>query len=180
MNVNDILNKALKLLGITDVTVAQGNTDPRLLTLVNALGVTYMQLVTEYAPIEKEAVVTVVNGTYALSALGETVFDVVRLKNDSGEEVRCRLRGNTLYAEEDGRLRLTYYAIPSSYPAIGGSVTVREQITADLLARGVAAEYAMESMMYEEALLHDRKYKEGLRNVLSPHRSVRVDCKRWI
>ena len=180
MNVNDILNKALKLLGIGDLTVSAGNTDPRLTVLVNALGVTYMQLVTEYAPLEKEETITISDGAGALSALTSTVFDVVRLTDEGGEEVKCRIRGGDLLEEKDGTFRLTYYYLPSSYPAVGGTLTVKQQITEDLLARGVAAEYALESMLYEEALLHDKKYKEGLQNVLSVHKSVRMSGKRWI
>ena len=180
MNVNDILNKALKLLGIDNLTVSAQSSDPRLAKLLNALGVTYMQLVTEYAPIEKEESVTVVSGEYSLSGLTAAVFDVVRLTDEQGNGVKCRIRGGKLYAEKDGTHRLLYYSLPNSYPTIGGTVTVREQITTDLLARGVAAEYALESMMYEEALLHERKYKEGLSNVLSAHKSFHVDCERWI
>ena len=180
MNVNDILNKALKLLGITDVTVSAGNTDPRLTKLVNVLGVTYMQLVTEYAPIEKAETVAIVGGECPLGNLSSAVFDIVRLTDADGNEVKCRIRGDKLCAEKDGSHKLLYYTLPTSYPAIGGTVTVREQITTDLLARGVAAEYALESMLYDEALLHERKYKEGLQNVLSCHRSVRIGCERWI
>jgi len=180
MNVNDILNKALKLLGIGDVTVSDESTDPRLAVLVNALGVTYMQLITEYAPLEKEESVTISHGEAAVTSLSAAVFDVVRLTDETGSEIKCRMRGGKIIADRDGTFRLTYYYLPAAYPAIGGSLEVRRQITADLLARGVAAEYALESMLYEEALLHDKKYKEGLQNVLSVHRSVRVDGKRWI
>jgi len=180
MNVNDILNKALKLLGITDLEVSASSSDARLARLVNALGVTYMQLITEYAPLEKEESVTVTNGEYSLSGLSAAVFDVVRLTDADGDAVKCRIRGGKLYAEKDGNYKLLYYSLPASYPAINGTVTVREQITVDLLARGVAAEYALESMMYEEALLHERKYKEGLSNVLSEHKSARIGFTRWI
>jgi len=180
MNVNDILNKALKLLGITDVTVSQNSTDQRLARLVNALGVAYMQLITEYAPLEKQESITVTSGEYTLSSLGETLFDVVRLTDADGVEVKCRIRGGKLYTDKDGQYTLLYYGIPSSYPAIGGTVTVRPQITLDLLARGVAAEYALESLLYEEAVTHERKYKEGLLNVLSDHKRLRLDAKRWI
>ena len=97
MNVNDILNKALSLIGATDVVVAAGSTDPRLAKLVNALGVTYLGLITEYAPLEKEEAVTVVNGSCDLSGLSEKLYDVVRLIGETGEAVKCRLRGCSLH-----------------------------------------------------------------------------------
>ena len=179
MNVNDILNKALDLLGIRDVTVSSQSTDERLAKLVNALGVTYLQLITEYAPLEKEESVTVTGGSFDLTTLGETIFDVARLTDLSGNVVKCRMRGRTLRAE-DGRYTLRYYYLPQSYPAIGGVVTLPPQVTLPLIARGVAAEYALESLMYEESLLHDRKYKEGLMRALSPHAEKRIAVKRWI
>ena len=180
MNVNDILNKSLKLLGIEDVTVAAGNSDARLTRLVNALGVAYMQLITEYAPLEKEETVTVTSGECALSSLSATLFDVVRLKDASGKDVKCHVRGGKLLTEKDGSYRLTYYYLPSSYPAVGGTMTLPERITADLFARGVAAEYALESLLYEEAVTHERKYKEGLLNVLSCHKKLHLEARRWI
>ena len=179
MNVNDILSKALSLLGIEDLTVAANSTDSRLAKLVNALGVCYMQLITEYAPLEKEEAISVSNGSFNAATLASPIFDVARLTNEAGRAVKCRLKGSTLFAE-DGNYKLRYYYLPSSYPAIGGSVEVPTQITLPLLARGVAAEYALESMLYEESLLHERKYKEGLRSVLSPHGERQVTMGRWI
>ena len=180
MNVNDILNKALSMLGIGDVTVSGESTDPRLAKLVNALGVAYMQLITEYAPLEKEESVVIANGECSLSSLGAKLFDAVRLTDGDGRQVKCRVRGGKLLADEDGTYMLDYYYIPSSYPVIGGTIEVREQITTELIARGVAAEYALESLLYEEAITHERKYKEGLLNVLSQHKAVRVATPRWV
>ena len=179
MNVNEIMNKALSLLGITDLIIPAGSDDPRQTRLLNALDVTYHQLITEYAPLEKEEPVTVTGGEAELSLLSETLFDVVRLTDAAGEKGPCRLRGRTLLAA-DGTYRLTYYYLPQSAPAIGGTLTVAPQVTLTLLARGVAAEYASESMLYEEALLHERIYKEGLMRVLSPHAGKRVTVRRWI
>ena len=180
MNVNDILSKALALLGVEDVTVSAGSTDPRLARLVTALGVAYMRLITEYAPIEKEASVTVTGGSCDLSTLDQPLFDAVRLTEDGGNTaVPFRLRGRTLMAR-DGSYTLRYYALPSAYPAVGGSVEVSPKVTLDLFARGVAAEYAMASMMYEESLLHERKYKEGLMKALTPHATKTFSIKRWI
>lgn len=180
MNVNDILNKALALLGIRDCVVAAGTTDQRLLDLVTALGVSYMRLVTEYAPLEREAEVTVSDGSFDASALAEPLFDAVRLADKAGRPVPFRLRGKTLLAK-DGEYILRYYALPAAYPVIGGTVEVAPQIPLDLLARGVAAEYATAQMMYEESLLHERKYKEGLMKALSPRGTKRLpEGKRWI
>jgi len=179
MNVNEILNKALSLLGITDLTIAPGNADPRQSRLVNALGVAYQELITEYAPLEKEENVTVSGGTADLSSLSERLYDVVRLTDGSGEAVVCRLRGTTLVAK-DGNYRLRYYYLPNAVPAIGGTVETAPQVTLTLFARGVAAEYAFEAMLYEEALLQERKYKEGLMRVLTPHAAKRITVKRWI
>ncbi len=179
MNVNDILNKAVELLGITDLTVRPQSSDPRVARLVTSLGVSYMRLITEYAPLEREENVTVSGGSLDLTTLNEGVFDVVRLTDESGEKAAFRLRGRTLIAE-DGRYTIRYYALPSSYPAIGGTVEIAPQITLDLVARGVAAEYALASMMYEESLLHERKYKEGLAKALIPHAAKSIRVKRWI
>jgi len=179
MNVNDILNKALSLLGISDVTVQANSTDARLAKLVNALGVTYMQLITEYSPLEKEESITVSGGSFDLGTLTEHIFDVARLNDGEGNAVTCRKKGETLLAE-DGSYTLRYYYVPSAYPAIGGTVEIPTQITLPLIARGVAAEYAMESLLYEESLLHDKKYKEGLARALAPHSGKRVSVRRWI
>lgn len=180
MNVNDILNKTLELLGIHDCTVAAGTTDQRVLDLVTALGVTYLRLVTEYAPLEREEQVTVSGGSFDASALAEPIFDAVRLTDKAGRSVAFRLRGKTLLAK-DGEYVLRYYAFPAAYPEIGGTVEVAPQIALDLLARGVAAEYATAQMMYEESLMHERKYKEGLMKALSPRGTKRLpEGKRWI
>ena len=178
MNVNDILNKALELLSIRDAAVEAGTTDQRVLSLVTALGVTYMRLITEYAPLEREAAVTVQNGTFDASTLPEPLFDAVRL-DEAGRPVSFRMRGKTLLAK-DGVYTLRYYAFPSAYPAIGGAVEVAPQIALDLLARGVAAEYAAANLMYEESVLHERKYKEGLMKALSPRKTALITVKRWI
>ena len=179
MNVNDILNRALALLGIGDAVVAAGSTDERIARLVTSLGVTYMRLITEYAPLEREVTISVSNGTLDLTSLQEKVYDVVRLTGEGGCQASFRLRGTTLLAE-DGDYTLRYYALPAAYPEIGGTVEVAPQITLDLLSRGVAAEYAMASMMYEESLMHERKYREGLMKALSTHAVKRIPIKRWI
>ena len=179
MNVNDIMNKALELLGVRDATVAPDTTDERVLSLLSALGVTYLRLITEYAPNERESDITVQNGSFDTAALPEKFYDAVRLTDEAGENVPFRMRGGTLLCE-NGKYTLRYYVIPASYPIIGGTVEVAPQIPLDLLARGVAAEYALSRMMYEESLMHERKYKEGLRKALSPRAAKRIPVKRWI
>ena len=179
MNVNDILNKALAILGVNDLTVSAQSTDPRLARLVTALGVSYMRLITEYAPLQREESITVASGAFDLTTLNDGFFDAVRLTDENGALVPFRLRGRTLIAE-NGAYTLRYYALPAAYPAIDGTVEVAPQITLDLFARGVAAEYALSSMMYEESLLHERKYKEGLMKALTPHAAKRISVKRWI
>ena len=179
MNVNEILNKALSLLGITDLAVAVGNSDPRQARLVNALGVAYLQLITEYAPLEKEENVTISGGAFDLTGLSETLFDVVRLTDAEREAVAFRMRGHTLVAE-NGTYTLRYYYLPQSMPAVGGTLELPPRVTGSLLARGVAAEYAFESMLYDEGLLHERKYKEGLMRTLTPHAEKRLSVRKWI
>jgi len=179
MNVNEILGKALSLLGITDLTVAAGNADPRQARLVNALGVAYQQLITEYAPLETEESIVISGGSLSLGSLSNALFDVVKLIDETGAPVPCRISGGTLVAA-NGSYRLRYYYLPQAQPSIGGTVAVAPQVTLSLFARGVAAEYAFESMLYEEALLHERKYKEGLMRVLSPHGEKRLTVRRWI
>ena len=179
MNVNDILNKAISLLGIKDLTVSASSQDGRLSDLVNALGVAYLRLITEYAPLEKEESITVTGGSFLTSGLTSKIFDAVRLTNGVGRSVKCRLRGGSLLAE-DGSYTLRYYYLPQSMPAIGGTVEVAPQVTLPLFAEGVAAEYALENMMYEESLLFERRYKEGLMKVLTPHAPKTLTVKRWI
>lgn len=179
MNVNELLEQSIKLLGIQDLTVSAQNTDPRLACLVNALAVCYLRLITEYAPLEREESVTVSGGTFDTSTLTEPFFDAVKLADEKGESAKFRLRGKYIVAE-DGTYLLRYDTLPQSYPAIGGTIEVAPQITLPLLARGVAAEYALASMMYEESILHERKYKEGLMKVLTPHAAKHVTVKRWI
>ena len=87
MNVNEILNKALSLLGITDVTVVSGSTDARLAKLVNALGVAYLQLVTEYAPLEKEESVTTLQTQLASAQLDASAAGQARAR-----ELRDKLK----------------------------------------------------------------------------------------
>ena len=177
MQVNELLNKAAMLLG-EKITVEQAPTDERAVRLVNALGVAYMRLVTEYAPLEAEEGISIAGGEYALSGLSKKFFDVVKLVSGS-EKVKCRVRGGKLFAE-DGAYVLTYCYTPSSYPAIGGTVEVPPRVSLDLLACGVAAEYALEAMMYEEATLFEKRYKEGLANVLTSRREIRLPLGRWL
>ncbi len=178
MQVNELLNKAATLLG-ENVSVPANASDERMVRLVNALGVAYMQLVTEYAPLEQKETITVQNGEYDLSSLSKKFFDAVKLVRSDGEKERFRVRNGKLFAA-DGTYTLFYCYAPSSYPAIGGTIEVSSRVSLDLLARGVAAEYALESMMYEEASLFEKRYKEGLANVLSSRKELRLPCGRWI
>lgn len=179
MNVNEVLEQAIKLLGIPDLTLSTQNSDPRLNYLVNALVVCYLRLITEYVPLEREQSITVSGGSFDTTTLSEPFFDVIKLVDDKGENVKFRLRGRTLLAE-DGSYTLRYGCLPQSNPTLGGTLEVAPQITMPLLARGVAAEYALSSMMYEESLLHERKYKEGLMKVLTPRAAKQLTVKRWI
>ena len=179
MNVNDVLEQAIKLLGIPDLTLSTEEDDARLDVLVNALAVCYLRLITEYVPLEREETVTVSGGSFDTNTLQEPFFDVIKLIDQKGEGAKFRLRGRTLLAE-DGTYTLRYGCLPQSYPALDGTLEVAPQITLPLLARGVAAEYALSSMMYEESLLHERKYKEGLMKVLTPRAAKHLTVKRWI
>lgn len=179
MQVNEILSRAASFLGLGDVTIQENSTDDRVSKLVNALGVAYVQLVTEYVHLEKEETVSIENGEKALSELSENFFDAVQLKDESGLSVRFRVRGGKLFAE-DGTYRLRYYYAPSSFPEIGEEIEVPLLVSAELFARGVAAEYALENMMYEEASLFEKRYKDGLLNVLAPHKKASVRFGRWI
>ena len=178
MQVNELLNKAASLLG-ENLNVATAATDERTLRLLNALGVSYMQLITEYAPLAAKENITVQNGELDLATLSKRFFDVEKLVGTDGGKQRCRVKGGKLYAP-NGSYVLFYYYTPASYPALGGTIEVSPRVSLDLLARGVAAEYALESMMYEEAALFEKRYKEGLANVLSSRKEIELPCGRWI
>ncbi len=178
MQVNEILNKAATLLG-ENLTAEGSPTDERTARLVNALGVAYMRLITEYAPLEEEESITVSNGSFELSALTKRFFDVVKLVRSGGGKAKCKVRGGSLFAE-DGSYSLRYCYTPNSYPALGGTIEMPPRVSPDLFASGVAAEYALESMLFEEATLFEKRYKEGLANVLSSRREITLPFGRWL
>lgn len=178
MQVNEILNKAAMLLG-ENLTVEESPTDERTARLVNALGVTYMRLITEYAPLEEQATITVSGGEFSLASLPKKFFDVIKLVCSGGGKARSKVRGGKLFAE-DGSYSLLYSYTPNSYPSLGGTVEMPPRVSLDLLASGVAAEYALESMLFEEATLFEKRYKEGLANVLSSRKEITLPFGRWL
>ncbi len=179
MTVKDILINTAILLGREDIIDYFGEqarigeeTYPDVLFLIKIIGLVVSELSGTYFPLVYRQDVSFSNGEFAYSELEKKAVKIIDVCDCLGNKVNYveDVEQIRLVDKNSGSTKLTivYQYLPEEYYEDSEIDYKEKDIPARVIAYGVAAEYCISKSMFEQAVMHHKRYTFALQEIKSP------------
>ena len=175
----DLVRAAAELLSEESVlsVLDEGSEDEQakqtLTVLSRCANSVYSEVAVEYVPVIAEDVVESEGKTVPYSALSRTAREVLCVRDEKGKRVPFDARLDGVWMPR-GKMCVHYIAVPAK-KTLEDSLDHRDGLLdVRVLAYGVCAEFSMVSGMFEEALMWDKKYRDGLSGLMRRSAEIRL------
>lgn len=145
--------------------------------LLDCFNLVENEVALDYLPLYAEDELYSETGVVEYAAMERSVVRVLRVTDEWGNPVRFTVFPEYIKAQP-GKLKVAYTYAPSK-KTMDGESDFRVQVSARLLAYGVAAEYALATGLYEESAVWDKKYKDAITAAYKARPSRKLRSRRW-
>lgn len=173
MKLNECLQLAEKLLDGADK-----NSPDEADLLLGCANNCLSEIASEYLPLVAEKTATAQDGKIPYSQLGETIYDVTEVRREN-EKADFELMPSYIKVKKDGEYTVKYCYCPGELSP-SDDVPFGTNITARVIAYGIAAEYMLIKGFYEEAVTFDKVFKDALVRASYGRKERRVKRRRWL
>ncbi len=146
--------------------------------LLRCFNLVESELAYDYLPLYAEEVVETKWGVVQYAELSRAVVRVVKVEDEWGNISSFRLFPKYLKTQ-GGVVKIRYAYAPES-KGLDGESDYGAQISARLLAYGIAAEYALASGQFEDAAIWDKKYKDAITAAYGAKPCRILRSRRWV
>ncbi len=146
--------------------------------LLNCFNLVENELALDYLPLTTTEKVQTSTGQVQFSALKNAPVRILKVENRQGEEVPFTLYPKYLTSEK-GELLITYTYTPEP-KTIHDESDFSGNVSARLMAFGMAAEYTMAMGEFQESGLWDKKYKDAIAAICPLKTSKKMASRRWV
>ena len=181
MKINEVIKLSCDFLGLSELKCEFDDANnsylenEKLLRLLSCANLAYEEILTEYLPILVTENAQVTGGKLSYSALSQPISGIVSVKNEAGEDVSYTLSADHIDLKAD-KVEITYQIMPQTFD-FGDEISV---IFPDrLLAYGTAREYLFIEGMSDEAVLYEKRFKEGLVSFVRKKTSIVLPRRKW-
>lgn len=145
--------------------------------LVNCVGLCEAELACDYFPLK--ATQEFFTNSASREDFDKVLHEVVRVRNEFGEEVRfvCSIDG--VVADCKGKMTVDYHYRPKAKGYFDKLDRGSSKMDERLFAYGAIAEFCFLSGMYDEATLWDKRYKDLIQVALYENKSMKIPQRRW-
>ena len=185
MIVRDIVRSSALILGRNDVVSylnGENNSSTDTLECVNSLtnlcSLVLNELASTYLPMIRKETVTFVNNRQPFNQLAAKLTRMIAIYDMNGEKVDFSLDDNYILANV-GKCIIEYEYSPKNYgleETIGYS---EKQISASVLAYGVASEYSITQGQFEQAVMLHKRFVDCLEEYCVPKNKV-IKSRSWV
>lgn len=123
------------------------------------------QTAAEYAPFLAEETVEAPNGTVEFSALSHDAADIVSAEDLSGNRLKIKLYPG-YFRTSPGTVKVRYSYYPGKFSEEDEVCFGDRRVSEGLLAYGAAAEYCLVAGLFDEAVIWNEKYLDGVKKTL--------------
>ena len=182
MKVSDVVIMAAVQLGIGDSVKAYVNGTSSLYKtqaelLLQCFNLVEKELALDYIPLIKQEDLTVNNGKLAYESFGSDVVRIIKVVNKDGVALPYKLFAS--YMEVDAEKVCVTYAYTPKVKLMTEESDFQAFVSERLFSYGMAAEYCMATGMCEDAVVWDKKYKEGIEAARRLARGGRMPSRGW-
>ena len=147
--------------------------------LLRCLNLITSEISTDYLPIYKTKTIDFVDNICHLEDVDENIYQIVKLQDEFGSEIRFKIIGNDLKANAT-TCQITYTSFAQKTTLDGNVETFSIQIPERVLAYGTAMEYSFISSLYDDASVWESRYKNGLLSISQKKHNLVMPKRRWL
>lgn len=185
MKIKDVIKIAATFLGRTDVTayLESGETESGSETLqtvnlmTNLTNLVITELSSTYIPLKTTENVYSSMGKIYYSRLSQTPVRTVSV-SFYGKQIDYGYNPEYLIVPHDGMYTVEYEYTPSNLGLDDHVGYTEKDITATILAYGLAAEFCITEGGFEQAVMWHKRYADGIERLCMP-KNRRISERRW-
>lgn len=136
------------------------------------------ELALDYLPLYAEEELVSKTGAVYFSELDHAAVRIVEVLDGYGNVLKFQLFPQYLKTQP-GKLKIRYSYTPER-KTVDGESDFNLHASARLFAYGMAAEYAIQNGLFEEAGIWDRKYKEAISAAYKATPNKKIASRRWV
>lgn len=136
------------------------------------------ELALDYLPLYAEEELISQTGAVYFSELDRAAVRILEVQDGQGNHLKYQLFPQYLKTQP-GKLTIRYSYTPEK-KSLNDESDFGLHVSVRLFAYGMAAEYAIQNGLYEEAGVWDRKYKDAISAVYRATPSKKIASRRWV
>ena len=182
MKVKDVVIMAATQLGIGDniktyLNGASTGYKAQAELLLHCFNLVENELALDYISLIKQETLAVSKGKLAYESFTSDVVRIVKVEDANGVSLPYKLFAS--YMEVDAEQVCVTYAYTPKVIVMTDESDFQAFVSERLFSYGMAAEYCMATGLYEEAVIWDKKYKEGIEAARRLARGGRMPSRGW-
>ena len=134
------------------------------------------ELALDYFSLTKEESVSS-SGKVLFTALKNSPVRILKVTDSNGQDLAYTLYPSYIEVRR-GNVKISYVYTPN-VKAIDEECDFSGNVSARLMAFGIAAEYCMATGSFEESALWDKKYKDAIEAIREKSKGGRMALRRW-
>ena len=182
MKVSDVMIMAAVQMGIGDGVKGYVNGTNSLYKqqselLLQCFNLVENELALDYIPLVKQETLTLTDKKIYYEAFDSDVVRIIKVADEHGASLPYKLFA--AYMEVDAEKAVVTYAYTPTPKTMTEESDFQAFVSERLFSYGMAAEYCMATGLYEEAVVWDKKYKEGIEGARQLARGGKMASRRW-
>lgn len=185
MKVKDIVRSSALILGKTDVVdYLDGQQDVGVDTLesinllTNLCTLVIDELSSTYIPLVQRETASFANGKYAYNQFSKKVVKIIAVYNMEGKSVDFSTDANCVLSNVMN-CEVEYEYRPENYDLEDNVGYSESDISITALAYGVTAEYCITQGLFEQAVMHHKRYVDAVAEVCLP-KNKKIKPRSWV
>ena len=146
--------------------------------LVRCLNLVVGEICCDYIPLVEREIVEVENGKFEFSKLKKIAMEILAIRNEAGDKVRCKLNPSFV-ALENGKYEIEYSFVPEALTLEDDMPAFYCRVADRVFAYGVAMEYSLLSSLYDEMDIWQTRFRDGLEIATKKHSEKRLPRRGW-
>ncbi len=177
MNVNDVIDKAISIVGLTGVT--HESEDAKVKQLYECANYVYAELTTQFVNLRKVEKIAFKDSVADYADFEETVREIIKV-NVGGESKKFIMYPTYVCCEGfSGDAYVEYYYAGGNLQK-GSVMPLPPYFTDYLMATGVACEFYYRNGYVDEAMYYKSRYENAVSNVSKKLRGFAIPVRRFI
>ena len=137
------------------------------------------EISTDYLPIYAEKAVDFLNGELALGSIDSNIYEIVKITDKNGKNIRFKIYDNIIYANVDKAI-IKYTKFAKEVDLNGDCEDFSGKIPDRVLAYGVAMEYSFVCSLFDDATIWENRYKNALLVLANKKQNIIMPKRRWV